>query len=69
MSQFPSIQAGRLLRALQRAGWVEVRCVGSHRTLQRSDAVMTFAFHLSDEVGPRMVARVCRASGLNPEDL
>ncbi len=28
-----------------------------------------FAFHDSDEVGPRMVARVARHTGLKPEDI
>ena len=28
-----------------------------------------FAFHDSDEIGPRMVARVAKHTGLRPEDL
>ena len=69
MSQYPSMKAARLLRALESAGWVEVRCTGSHRTLERKGVPMTFAFHLGDEVGPHMVARMCRAGGISPDDL
>jgi len=28
-----------------------------------------FAFHDSDEIGPRMLARIARRTGLTPEDL
>jgi predicted RNA binding protein YcfA (HicA-like mRNA interferase family) len=43
---------------------------GSHKVLQRtgwSDVV--FAFHDRDEIGPRMLARLSRVTGLTPEDL
>lgn len=30
---------------------------------------MTFAFHDSDEIGPRMVAKVAKDGGLLPDDL
>ena len=29
----------------------------------------TFAFHDSEELGPKMLARVAKATGLKPEDL
>jgi hypothetical protein len=28
-----------------------------------------FAFHDDEEIGPRMLARIARATGLKPEDL
>jgi len=47
-----------------------VRQRGSHRTLARDGwANVTFAFHDSEEIGPRMLARVARTTGLRPEDL
>jgi predicted RNA binding protein YcfA (HicA-like mRNA interferase family) len=30
---------------------------------------MVFAFHSSDEIGPKTLARIARQSGLRPEDL
>jgi hypothetical protein len=32
-------------------------------------ATLVFAFHESEEVGPRMLARVAKRTGLTPEDL
>jgi predicted RNA binding protein YcfA (HicA-like mRNA interferase family) len=59
-----------VLAALLRIGWITKRQVGSHRTLSRSrwpDVV--FAFHDSEEIGPRMLARLAKRTGLRPEDL
>ncbi|WP_315859799.1 hypothetical protein [Cyanobium sp. Aljojuca 7D2] len=30
---------------------------------------MVFAFHDSDEIGPRLLARIARNTGLKPDDL
>jgi hypothetical protein len=30
---------------------------------------VVFAFHYSDEIGPRMLARIAKRTGLTPEDL
>ena len=70
MSRWPSVKARRLLAALHRLGWSEKRRTGSHRTLSRegwSDVV--FAFHDDEEIGPRMLARVAKVTGLTPNDL
>ncbi len=67
---WPSTRARRVLAALQRIGWEVVRTRGSHRTLRRAGWVdFTFAFHDSDEIGPRMLQRIARHTGLTPEDL
>jgi len=40
------------------------------RTLQRPGYTdYVFAFHERDEIGPRMLARIARHTGLRPEDL
>jgi hypothetical protein len=31
--------------------------------------IFVFAFHDADEIGPRMLARIARRTGLRPEDL
>jgi predicted RNA binding protein YcfA (HicA-like mRNA interferase family) len=70
MTQWSSTRARRVLAALLRIGWTIKRQSGSHRTLSRpgwSDVV--FAFHDNEELGPRMLARIAKLTGLNPEDL
>ena len=70
MSQWPSAKSKRVLAALLKIGWQTKRHSGSHRTLSRegwSDFV--FAFHESEEIGPRMLARIAKHTGLEPEDL
>ena len=59
-----------MLAALMRIGWTIKRQSGSHRTLARRDwPDVVFAFHDDDEVGPKMLARVSKHTGLRPEDL
>lgn len=70
MSDWPSTHASRVLAALLRIGWVVKRQTGSHRVLIREGwPDMVFAFHDGDEIGPRMLARIAKYSGLRPEDL
>jgi len=70
MSTWPSTKARRVLNALIRIGWSVKRQSGSHRTLSRPDwPDVVFAFHDDEEVGPRMLARIARTTGLRPEDL
>jgi predicted RNA binding protein YcfA (HicA-like mRNA interferase family) len=59
-----------VLAALLKIGWAIERQSGSHRTLSRKGwPNVTFAFHDSEELGPKMLARVAKATGLKPEDL
>jgi predicted RNA binding protein YcfA (HicA-like mRNA interferase family) len=52
------------------AGWQLKRQTGLHRTLSREGwANFVFAFHDSEELGPRMLARIAKHTGLRPEDL
>jgi predicted RNA binding protein YcfA (HicA-like mRNA interferase family) len=70
MSRWPSTQANRVLSSLLRIGWQIKRTTGSHRVLQRTGwADVVFAFHDRDEIGPRMLARLSKVTGLRPEDL
>jgi len=70
MSQWRSIKAKRLLAALLRIGWSIKRQDGSHKTLERIDYPdYVFAFHDSDEIGPIMLAKVAKHTGLKPNDL
>lgn len=70
MSHWPATKAKRVLAALLRIGWSIKRQSGSHRVLERigfEDYV--FAFHDGDEIGPRMLARIARKTGLQRDDL
>lgn len=55
MSRWPATKARRELAALLRArdGWED----------------FVFAFHDEEEIGPRMLARIAKRTGLMPEDL
>ncbi len=70
MSCWPAAKARRVLAALLRIGWRIKRESGSHRTLSRPEwPDVVFAFHDGEEIGPRMLTRVARQTGLTPEDL
>lgn len=70
MSQWPAAKASRVLAALLRIGWSIKRERGSHRTLERAGwPDYVFAFHDGDEVGPVMLAKISKRTGLTPEDL
>ncbi len=70
MSRWPATQASRVLSALLRIGWRIKRQTGSHRVLEHQGwADVVFAFHEHDEIGPRMLARLAKVTGLSPEDL
>ncbi|MCE9616694.1 MAG: type II toxin-antitoxin system HicA family toxin [Lentisphaerae bacterium] len=71
MSQWPSSRARQVLAALLRIGWTIKRQSGtSHRILARPNwPNVVFAFHDRDEIGPRMLARLAKHTGLTPEDL
>ena len=70
MSAWPAAKARRVLAALLRIGWTIKREVGSHRTLAREGwPNYVFAFHDNDEIGPKMLARIAKRTGLKPEDL
>ena len=70
MSSWGATKARRVLAALLRIGWTVKRQSGSHRTLARDGwPDYAFAFHDNEEIGPKMLARIGRHTGLRPEDL
>ncbi len=66
MNGWPSTRSRRVLAALLRIGWVVKRQSGSHRA---GWADFVFAFHDDEEIGPRMLSRIAKRTGLRPEDL
>jgi predicted RNA binding protein YcfA (HicA-like mRNA interferase family) len=70
VTRWPSTKAQPVLAALLRIGWTAKRETGSHKVLTRDGwADFVFAFHDRDEIGPRMLARIARHTGLDPNDL
>lgn len=70
MSDWPAVRARQVLAALQKIGWRIARQRGSHRILVKEGRPhFVFAFHDAEEIGPRMLARIARHTGLRPEDL
>ncbi|MBA3711518.1 MAG: type II toxin-antitoxin system HicA family toxin [Pyrinomonadaceae bacterium] len=71
MSQWSSAKARRVLATLFRIGWSIKRESGtSHKVLSRLGwADVIFAFHDKEEIGPKMLARIAKKTGLKPEDM
>ncbi len=70
MTDWPATKARRVLSALLGRGWRIKRQSGSHRTLTRDGWTdYVFAFHDDVEIGPRMLARIAKHTGLTPDDL
>jgi len=70
VSTWGAAKARRVFAALLRIGWTAKRSAGSHVTLGREGwPDYVWAFHDNEEIGPRMLARIARHTGLRPEDL
>ena len=71
MSQWGSAKARRVLAALLRIGWsIKRESGGSHRILSRTGwPDYVFSFHDGEEIGPSMLPRIAKHTGLKPNDL
>jgi predicted RNA binding protein YcfA (HicA-like mRNA interferase family) len=70
VSQWPSTKARRVYNALLKIGWTPLRQVGSHIKLSHPNFEnYTWAFHDGDELGPKILARIAKKTGLKPSDL
>ncbi len=71
MSHWPSTKARRVLAALLQTGWgIKRQSGGSHRVLERIGwPDYMFAFHDDVEIGPKMLARIAKRTGLTRENL
>jgi predicted RNA binding protein YcfA (HicA-like mRNA interferase family) len=71
MSKWAAAKARKVLAALLRIGWSIKRHGGSsHQILQKPGwPDYVFAFHDNEEIGPRMMARIAKSTGLKPNDL
>jgi predicted RNA binding protein YcfA (HicA-like mRNA interferase family) len=71
MSAWGSTKANKVLKALLKIGWsIKRETGGSHRVLEREGwPDYVFAFHDGTEIGPRMLARIAKHTGLKPSNL
>ncbi len=70
MSRWPSTKAAKVFRALLRIGYMVKTQKGSHIILEHAErGSYVWAFHDSVEIGPKMLARIAKHTGLEPEDL
>jgi predicted RNA binding protein YcfA (HicA-like mRNA interferase family) len=71
VSEWGSYKAKRVLAALLRIGWRVKRARGgSHRVLAREGwPDLVWAFHEGEEIGPHMMARIAKRSGLQTKDV
>jgi predicted RNA binding protein YcfA (HicA-like mRNA interferase family) len=70
MSPWPSAKARRVLAALKRIGRCHDRAVGSRRIIKKQGwADYPFSFHDSEELGPAILAKLSKKTGLQPQDL
>jgi len=68
--EWHAVKASKVLRALVALGWHIKRQKGSHRILAKSGFPdVTFAFHDGEEIGPRMLSRIAKYTGLAPENV
>ena len=71
MGSWPTTRARRVLAALLRIGWsVKRQAGGSHLVLARPGwPDVVWSFHDGVEIGPKMLARIAKSTGLTPDDL
>jgi predicted RNA binding protein YcfA (HicA-like mRNA interferase family) len=62
-------KAARVLAALKRDGWVEIRRRGSHRTLLKGGVKRTFAYHDPVDLGGAKLSQVARYFGYTLAEL
>lgn len=71
MSTLGSTKARRVLKALLSIGWsIKREAGGSHKVLERKGwPDFVFSFHDGTEIGPKMLARIAKHTGLSQSDL
>ena len=70
MSQWGSAKSKKVLQSLFSIGWQLKRQTGSHKVLSHpKHPDFVFAFHDGVEIGPKMLARIAKRTGLKPQDL
>ncbi len=70
MSSFPSITGLRLIKALKRHGFEEIRSKGSHRFLRHPDGRCTVVpVHKGESIGRGLLAQILRDCEISRKEL
>ena len=70
MSVWPAVKARRAFAALKRIGWRHDRTVGSHKIMKREGwGDYPVSFHDDEELGPAILSKISKKTGLKPNDL
>jgi predicted RNA binding protein YcfA (HicA-like mRNA interferase family) len=73
VSHWPSSKPKKVYKALLAIGWEEKpnqKAGSSHVKLVRAGwREFIWAFHEGDEIGPKMLSRISKQTGLKPSDL
>jgi len=74
LSIWPSCKARKVRKSLKRIGWEDDPSDtkgSSHKQLRNKAYAYeyTWAFHDSEEIGPVMLAKIAKKTGLKPSDL
>jgi predicted RNA binding protein YcfA (HicA-like mRNA interferase family) len=72
VTRLPQVSASRLLRALRRAGFVEVHCKGSHVTLvheQDPNRVAVVPVHKGHDIKPGTLHALLKGARLTIDEL
>lgn len=70
MGDWSAKKAKQVLAALLRIGWTVKRQTGSHKILSHAQFPdYVFAFHDGVEIGPVMLRKIAKHTGLKPDDL
>jgi len=70
MSTFPSITGLKLIKALQKSGFEEIRSKGSHRFLRHPDGRCTVVpVHRGETIGRGLLAQILYDCEMNREEL
>jgi predicted RNA binding protein YcfA (HicA-like mRNA interferase family) len=62
-------KASRVLAALRRDGWAEIRRSGSHRVLVKGNRQRVWAYHDGVDLGGPAMARIAKDYGCSLDEL
>lgn len=67
----PRVTGRRMVAALKRAGWTEVRHAGSHVQLAHAErsGIVTVPIHAGETLHPKVFAGILKQAGLSVDEL
>lgn len=70
MTKLPRLNAQKLIKALQKAGFEVIRIRGSHHFLKHPDGRCTvIPVHRGETIGPGLMSEILRDCEITPEEL